>query len=68
MVGIHKVLVRDCDNQSELNLEIDVLENTPPYFIQSPDPIFKIAFGEIISYKLPPVEDSESNDIPQFSI
>ena len=64
MVGVHNAVIRDCDNLAELNLEIDVRANTPPYFIQNPDPIFTMAFGETISYKLPPVEDSEKNDIP----
>ena len=67
MVGVHRLIIQDYDERGrllELNLYVQVLSNTHPYFVTEPDTSFTLAVGDVISYKLPPVGDPDGNDIP----
>ena len=70
-VGVQRVVFRDCDALSrllEVNLYIEVLSNNPPDFVTELETSFTMAVGDVVSYKLPPVVDSEGNDIPEVYI
>jgi len=59
MVGVQKVIIRDCvtDNLLELNLYIDVLSNSHPDFEEEIETSFTLTVGDEFIYKLPKVVD-----------
>lgn len=67
LVGSQKTIIRDCDSLGrllELNLYIEILPNTHPDFVSEIETSWKLAVGDVISYKLPPVVDPDGNDVP----
>lgn len=71
MVGTQQVIVRNCDSLNrllELNLYINVLSNTHPDFTETVRTNFQLAVNQVEPYKLPPVEDPNSNDIPEVYV
>jgi len=67
-VGIQRTIIRNCDGLNrllELNLYINVLSNTHPDFTTEMQTTFTLKLNETLSYKLPPIKDSDGNDEPE---
>ena len=59
-----QTVIRDCNLDLQLvefQLEVNIKENTPPFFQEQIPSTFEIAFGGISSYQTPPVVDNELN-------
>lgn len=57
-VGTQKVVVRDCDSLNrllELNLYINVLENSHPDFVTEVQTSWTMNVGDVVTYQLPQV-------------
>lgn len=70
-VGIQRTIIRNCDNLNrllELNLYINVLSNTHPDFTTEMQTTFTPKLNETLTYKLPPIKDSDGNDEPEVII
>lgn len=68
-VGIQRTIVRNCDGLNrllELNLYINVLSNTHPDFTTEMQTTFTLNLNETLTYKLPPIKDSDGNDEPEI--
>ena len=64
MPQCEKTVIRDCDEQNrllELQLDINVMENTPPYFESIVKKTFKIENNQASRYELPKILDKEGN-------
>jgi len=62
------VILRNCDAMNrllELNLYISVISNTHPDFTETVQTSFAMSVGDVFTYKLPPVEDPNLNDVPE---
>ena len=63
-VGVQKVVVRDCDSLNrllELNLYINVLENSHPDFVSEVQTSWVMNVGDVVTYQLPQVQDPQNN-------
>ena len=71
MVGVQRTIIRQCDaldRLQEMYLEIRVLANTFPNFLEEPQTSFALDFDEIYKYELPALVDLEGNDEPEVYI
>ena len=60
--------MRDCDKADrlvELNLYVNVLNNTVPFPVDTIKTSFSLQVGDVLVYKIPKLIDSEANDIPE---
>lgn len=71
MVGVQKVLIRDCDALNRLleaNLYVEVLSNNYPDFVTEPTTSWTMAVDDVVTYRLPNVVDPEANDEPEVYV
>jgi hypothetical protein len=70
-VGLHRTIIRDCDALGrllELNLYINVRQNKHPDFTTAVVTNFYVRLNEVLTYKLPPLRDTEGNDEAEVHI
>jgi len=70
-VGVQRTIIRDCDAMGrllELNLYIDVKSNTHPDFTSEMQTTFTLSVGDNFTYTLPPIKDSDGNDVPEVYV
>lgn len=65
MVGPQRAILRSCDRLDrllEMNLSVQVKQNTAPDFLTAVQTEFTMAVNEVIEYALPDIIDYENND------